>query len=258
MNRIQLPPLASPAGGPEFVQQARITRGELQGVPHATFVPMHYEPNYAYPLLIWLHGPGDDERQLPRLMPHISMRNFVAIAPRCAAPPTAASSAAEAEWEADGVLPRVEQAVFDCLQMASERYHIAAHRVFLAGFGPAGTLAFRIGLRQPKWFAGLASLQGPFPAGNVPLVHLDQVRRLPLFIAQGRESAAYPVERTCDELRLFHAAGMNVTLRQYPCAEQLADLMLRDLNGWIMEQVTGQSASSHAEVISSPGDGDSP
>ena len=65
-------------------------------------------------------------------------------------------------------------------------------------------------------------------------------RQLPLFIAQGRESEQYPVERTCDELRLFHAAGMHVTLRQYPWGDELNPQMLHDMNVWIMEQVTGE------------------
>ena len=29
--------------------------------PCAVFAPLHYEANYAYPLLVWLHGPADDE-----------------------------------------------------------------------------------------------------------------------------------------------------------------------------------------------------
>src|SRR5215475_6844861 len=49
---------------------------------HALFAPLHYEANYAYPLLIWLHGGGDSEHQLRRVMPHISLRNYVAVAPR--------------------------------------------------------------------------------------------------------------------------------------------------------------------------------
>ena len=38
---------------------------------------------------------------------------------------------------------------------------------------------------------------------------------------------------------LFHAAGMSVTLRQYPCGDELTTQMLRDLDVWLMEQVTG-------------------
>ena len=43
---------------------------------------MHYAPGYAYPLIVWLHGSGSDERQLQRIMPLVSMQNYVAVAPR--------------------------------------------------------------------------------------------------------------------------------------------------------------------------------
>lgn len=48
--------------------------------PYSLFGPLHYEANYAYPLIVWLHGPGDDEHQLRRIMPAISLRNYVAVA----------------------------------------------------------------------------------------------------------------------------------------------------------------------------------
>src|SRR5687768_10528752 len=53
-----------------------------EDVPCALFAPLHYESNYAYPLLVWLHGLEDDENQLKRLMPLLSMRNYVGVAPR--------------------------------------------------------------------------------------------------------------------------------------------------------------------------------
>ncbi len=49
---------------------------------HTLFAPLHYEPGYPYPLVVWLHGTGCDERQLLRIMPLVSMRNYVAVAPR--------------------------------------------------------------------------------------------------------------------------------------------------------------------------------
>ena len=30
---------------------------------HSLFAPLHYEPGYAYPLIVWLHGLHGDERQ---------------------------------------------------------------------------------------------------------------------------------------------------------------------------------------------------
>ena len=49
---------------------------------HCIFTPVHYERNYAYPLIVWLHGPDDDEHQVTRIMPHVSIRNYVAVGPR--------------------------------------------------------------------------------------------------------------------------------------------------------------------------------
>jgi predicted esterase len=71
---------------------------------------------------------------------------------------------------------------------------------------------------------------------------------VPVFLAHGRHSESYPVETACAELRLFHAAGMNVTLRQYPGGDDLHPQMLRDVNAWLMEQVTGMP-STEAESL---------
>ena len=68
---------------------------------------------------------------------------------------------------------------------------------------------------------------------------------MPVFLAVGRDSLDYPPPEACENLRLFHSAGMSVVLRQYPCAQQLTEQMLRDVDRWIIEQVTTGS-ESHA------------
>jgi phospholipase/carboxylesterase len=238
--------------------QGRIACTDERGAHQATFVPMHYEPNYGYPLLIWLHGPRDDERQLQRIMPLVSLRNYVAIAPRGkvarqGASKQAADKQAEDQQGADQqddcwsqserAIAQTEQTVYDCIDRANKRFNIDPRRVFLAGLQDGGTMALRVGLRSPSRFAGLLTIGGPFPQGNTPLLHLAEVRRVPLFLAQGRDSVKYPVDTACDELRLFHAAGLNVTLRQYPGGDGLTAQMLHDLDRWIMEQITGQSST---------------
>jgi len=241
MNRIQLQsekPLVTSPHKPT-VGQAIVTTARQAGQHCSFFAPLHYEQNYAYPLLIWLHGPNDDERQLQRVMPLVSMRNYVGVGPRG----TCQAGQHGFAWgEADELLLSAEQRVFDSMHAASCKYNIARRRIFLAGFQEGGTLAFQIGLRHPDRFAGVLSLGGPFPLERAPLMRLDEVRDLPLFIAQGRDSAHYPIERTCDELRLFHAAGLSVTLRQYPCGDDLTTQMLHDMDCWLMELVTGQSS----------------
>lgn len=250
--------LKTPHGGaavqqPFQVDQSTWHTSHHRGVHYAVFAPLHYEPNYAYPLVIWLHGAGNDERQLLRVMPWISMRNYVAIAPR--GPRHVGEEGVSCQWPVcDADVASAEQSVTECVRIAKEKFHVADHRVFLAGYQTGGTMAFRLGLEQAGRFAGLLSLGGPFPMENSPLARLEESRTLPLFIAQGRSSSLYPVERMCDELRLFHAAGMHVTLRQYPCGDELAPRMLHDMNVWMMEQVTGVVTHDIQDITSYPND----
>lgn len=189
-------------------------------------------------MLVWLHGPGDDERQLRRIMPHVSLRNYVAAGPRgCDAPEEGGTGF---RWQqSPDAIGSAERRVFDCIDQACAKYCVAPDRIFLGGYQCGGTMALRIGLRHPDCFAGVLSVGGSFPTTLAPLTCLSQIRRLPLFIAQGRDSQLYPLDVACQELRLFHAAALSVTLRQYPCGDELTTQMLRDVDAWIMERIHG-------------------
>jgi phospholipase/carboxylesterase len=246
MNRIQ--PIsperpAEPAQPAAVASAARYASGTERG-GWSVFAPLHYEPNYAYPLLVWLHGPDDDEGQLKRIMPLVSLRNYVAIAPRGtrqvrAAAPDGRMRAAFAWPQSACDITLAGERVLEAVAAAERRYNVRSDRVFLAGFDCGGTMAYRVATRHPERFAGVLSLGGAFPAGQSPLNRLAETRRLPLFIATGRDSGKYPPEQVCADLRLFHAAGMQVCLRQYPCGQELTTQMLADMDRWIMEQIGG-------------------
>ena len=61
-------------------------------------------------------------------------------------------------------------------------------------------------------FAGAVSIDGPFPSGEAPLRSLRQARNLPIFLAQSRYSTVYPIETACQEMRLFHIAGLQALI----------------------------------------------
>ena len=104
-------------------------------------------------------------------------------------------------------------------------------------------MAWRVGLRYPKRFAGIISLCGDFPQENQPLTNLEAARSLPTLWMYGGESKRCGIQQVCDSLPLLHAARLSVDIRQYPCSDELLTNMLRDVNGWVMEHVTNQPAS---------------
>jgi phospholipase/carboxylesterase len=243
MNRIQRgakpnPPQQGQTPSGEYgVESALFTRPAIQ-TARALFAPLHYERNYAYPLLIWLHGPGTDERQLMRIMPAVSMRNYVAVAPRGVRIVRQDGTEAWGWSQAPEQIQQAEQQILDCVEDAQRRFHVSPSRLFLAGFDCGGTMAFRMAVSYPSKFAGALSIGGRFPQGQNPLGQWTQARRLAVFLAVGRDSLEYPPAKACDDLRLFHAAGLSVTLRQYPCGHELSVQVLGDADRWIIEQIT--------------------
>jgi phospholipase/carboxylesterase len=238
MNRIepstQSPKHATPASSSFDISSASFSRTSSDA-PHAIFAPLHYESNYAYPLIVWLHGQGDDERQLLRVMPMVSMRNYLAVAPRG----LVSGNESDCPWpQSAEQIQQAEQRVFDSVDAVGGKFHFSSQRVFLAGFDTGGTMAFRVAMNPPDRFAGVLSLGGAFPTGRTPFGRLPEARKLPVFLAVGRDSTHYPPEDVCANLRLLHTAGLSITLRQYPCRHELLPQMLRDVDRWIIEQVT--------------------
>ncbi len=234
---------------PSFNIQSPLFYPASQDTIHALFVPRHYEPGYAYPLIVWLHGPGSDERQLRSIMPKVSIQNFVAVAPRGVCMKGISGDEQEGYgWpQTYEQILQVEQHIFDAIEVAAQKIHICRQRIFLAGFDLGGTMAFRVALSHPQHFAGILSVCGAFPTcrrlfGNLPLA-----RKLPIFLAIGRYSSYYPDNEVCENLRLLHTAGMSITLRQYPCGHELIDPMLADVNRWIIEQIN--SLTSELQTV---------
>ncbi len=220
----------------DFARVSRETAHETS--PYTLFSPLHYEAGYAYPLLVWLHTPSrNDERQLMRIMPVISMRNYVAVAPRGI--PLEEGGYGWPQTP-EGV-HHAEREIFRCIASAKQRCHIAPDRIFLAGFDAGGTMAFRTAMCFPEQFAGVVSLCGGVPINQHLLRRWESARQLPAMMAVGRDSEEFSPSLACQNLRLFHTAGMSVSVRQYPCAQELSQQMLKDLNRWIMELICGET-----------------
>lgn len=230
---------------PLQIDSASISVGSLD-FAHALFAPLHYASGYAYPLIVWLHGSGSDERQLQRIMPLVSMQNFVAVSPRglCLTESGESDRPCYGWQQTDDHIQQAEQRVFDSIELAQHKFNVASRRIFLAGFDAGGTMALRLAMSHPSRFAGVLSLCGAFPTGRTPFGNLIAARRLGIFLATGRGSEQYPAEQVCEDLRLIHTAGLSITLRQYPCGHELQPQMLADINRWIMELITPPPATA--------------
>lgn len=196
---------------------------------YALFAPLHYEPNYAYPLLVWLHGERDDESQLGRVMPDLSLRNYVAIAPSWAAVPAASSRIAADHRQPE--LHSLEQRIFDLAAMAARRFKLNLNHVFLAGAGAGGTMAVRLGLQQAGRYTGAVAFDAPLPSDDGRMSTVNSADRLPIYLAIG---AAHLSARH-NVLQCIH--GLDATLRQSADQHGLSAANLAEANAWMMKRM---------------------
>ena len=207
------------------------------------FGPERYESGYDYPLVVWLHSCQSSELELENVMPELSLQNYVACAPR-------GTMACDPEgkffqWgQTNANAAIAEEVVFESIDLAAQHFSVNKKKVFLAGFGSGGSMAWRVAMRYPQRFAGVISICGDFPHRNRPLLNIGAARSLPMMWLYGEESKTCGIQQVCESLPLLHTASLSVDLRQYPCGDDLLTNMLDDINGWMMELVTQQACVS--------------
>jgi phospholipase/carboxylesterase len=207
-------------------------------LPIRTFLPTGYEPNYAYPLLVFFHGHGGNEEQILRLAPRLSRRNYICIGIRGRQLLGQRSDGSLGyTWGADGQCDAtVEDYVLDAVQQTRRNYHVHSERIYLAGFCEGATLAYRMGLSFPDKFAGIISLNGSLPPRGSLFLRLPEVRPLRVFIGHGIANAVIPLATARSDFRLLYTAGLDVGLHTYPATHRLHPDMLRDINRWIIDR----------------------
>ncbi|MCS7159035.1 MAG: dienelactone hydrolase family protein [Gemmatales bacterium] len=208
--------------------------------PILTFLPTGFEPQYAYPLLVFLHGRGASERQLIPWMPALSRRNYVAIALRGPYSLRGKRVRDSGYVWLDSRRPAeevIEDYLFAAVEETSRRLRIHPRRIFLVGFCEGAQVAYRVALRHPHHFGGLVVLNGTLPSTR-PLLRLPEARSLPVFIAHGIANAVIPLSAARKAAQLLHLAGLAVDLRLYPTTHRLHPAMLQDANHWLMNLVT--------------------
>ena len=221
------PPVTAPQTLSRSVSRSSVSERSL-------FVPQHCESRYAYPLIVWLHGDNEDCGQLQRLMPRLSVRNYLAVAPQ-----SSFSHRSPIAWPdcAESIQAAYDQ-VLRSIDDAASRFNVHSDRIFIAGSGSGGTMALRLAFERPELFAGVASIDGSLGSDCIRFRDLDRCRKLNVFLGGFRESETYRESAICTDLRLLHTAGFLTTVRHYPGQPELDDKILSDINRWAMNQIS--------------------
>lgn len=202
------------------------------------FVPMHYEANYRYPLIVWLHSDGFNENQVCHVMPHISTRNFLATGIR--APQACDSSGHRFAWSAGGAsLESAELSVLEAINRTAQQFSVHAERIILAGYQRGGSMAMQIAMQNPELFSAAVSLGGEFRLDSDLDIDRDRLseRKLPMLWQQSLDSERYDEEKLVKEIRAAASIKAQLEIRQYRNDDEMNTVVLSDLDRWIMNHV---------------------
>lgn len=210
------------------------------------FLPLHYTPTYAYPLIVWFHSNGFNENQIESVMPHISLRNYVGIGIRGTR--AADTMGHRFDWHTSpAAVVSAHDATCEAVDEAMRRFCIHPSRVVLAGYREGGTMAQRIALRDPEKFAGVISLGGRIPTGGMNNFTQLRRRRLPMLWQWGERNPQYTEDNVKSDCRLTMSIGADVELRQYPDDDEMNTAVLSDIDEWIMRRIVAGSSISDSQ-----------
>ena len=171
----------APAGDRPSVGQMPLKVGEFSN-SGLVYVPENYDPDAAYGLVVWLHGPDgfEDEKLVAHWQDFCRDRGFILLAPK---------AAQNAAWTA-GELEFVSQAV----AQVRDQYNIDALRIAAVGRRSGGALAYVLAFEDRDAVRGVAAIQSRLP---MKPQENDPEHRLAFYLLMDKEMADQPAVSSC-------------------------------------------------------------
>jgi predicted esterase len=195
------PQLISRFAAKEFVYDSALDYSDDKGPFHQRrfryrlHEPEVIEPGKLYPLIVWLHGCGDErgwdnrsqllylDKTVLRIDDELELRQFYVLAPQSPLIPGAPGvwhfrSASPITRLSKGQEDEMLSVVMDILDKTLADNPIDSERVVLVGISCAANACLELGVRYPDRWAGLALLS----LGHIPDVHMSALPTCPIWI----------------------------------------------------------------------------
>lgn len=213
MNASQLVPLlfvvlllgcAFDAFGAQVDGKFEKTITKQVGLQYRTVTPANYNPQKKYPLLIFLHGRGEQGDDLNRVQIHGPFEKvkelelpMIIVAPQ---------SPQDEWWDADSLSALVDH-LFETLPADKSR-------VYLTGLSLGGQGTWRLAAKRPEVFAAIAPICGYGSPSKAKLL-----RDVPVWIFHGGQDAVISYRESTNMANALYKVGNNARLTIYPEAE---------------------------------------
>ena len=205
-------------------------------------VPWNYEPNYSYPLIVWLTGKELSASEALDCIAQLSPQNYLGLAIE-----GCELNAADGGMHPGGVaeLSAAEDRIVSSVMSMRESFNIHPDRVFLAGAGTSANAALMIGLHQADWFAGAISFGGEVPALAQLLAHRREVTGHRCWLSGSTTVSQWPEDGPlAASSRTLLSMGADVTTCLDDSSTIVSRKALRQLDEWILAAIFGAGSTT--------------
>lgn len=200
------------------------------------------------PLLVLLHGKGDNETGMAQLAADLDPR-FLSLSLRA---PFATGNHGYRWFEgtraAHGTGPPASEAehsrlaVIQCINDAVMGLGVDPRRVYLLGFSQGATLAWSIALTTPRLLRGVVGLAGRIAPAIAALAALaapaGAASHLTVFIQHGLHDRVSPLGNAQAARDLWVDLGAMMGYREYDAGHELSPAMAEDAAEFLRTQLT--------------------
>ncbi len=186
------------------------TDGEFQttitkqvGLRYRTVTPANYDSQKEYPLLIFLHGRGEQGENLDRVQIHGPFKKvaelelpMIIVAPQ---------TPKDEWWQEDSLSALVDHLL--------ETLPVDKSRVDLTGLSMGGQGTWRLAMRRPEVFAAIAPI-----CGYGRPAHAESLGDMPVWIFHGGKDTTIYYKESIEMANALYKAGNNARLTIYPKA----------------------------------------
>lgn len=177
--------------------------------PYSIRLPDEYDPSKPYPLLVFMHGSGQDEQSVLRRQR--GNGHFIELAPFGRDKFRAyASEASQVD-------------IVEAIEDVKANFNINADQIVIGGFSMGGYGALRAFYENPNIYRGVAVFAGhpnlasewlgePHP-NFLDETYLDVFKGVPVFVYHGRKDAALPIALMEEMISQMKEAGADPTVR---------------------------------------------
>lgn len=202
-------------------------------------LPPDYDPDKNYPLLVGLHGLGDNSENFFKLGENIS--DFFYAVPQAPYPLSTGTNIGYSWSRQEELNPnslneswlKSAQFVVDMIDLIKSRYKIS--NVYLFGFSQGGHLSYLTGLKYHDKIKAIAPFGAWLPDDILAPEDLQQAAGLEIFIAHGKEDRVVEfsqAERACEVLSDH---GFTIEKEYYEGGHQLSRDAINNAFNWFRQ-----------------------